>query len=203
MEMVEKWKDGYDAVLPMREDRSSDSFAKRTTARWFYKFHNWIAHGSMPENVGDFRLMDRRVVEALKSMPERQRFMKGLFAWVGFKCTTIRYVRAERTAGESKFNGWRLWNLALEGITSFSTFPLRIWLYVGLVISMLAFLYGAFIVGRTLIHGVDAPGYASLLTVVLALGGIQLVGLGMLGEYIGRIYLEAKERPLYLIREEY
>ena len=157
----------------------------------------------IPENVGDFRLMDRVVVGALKQLPERQRFMKGLFAWVGFKSVTVEYSRSSRSAGETKFSGWRLWNFALEGITSFSLVPLKIWTYFGLFGAFLAFLYASFIIVRTLIFGIVLPGYASLLVVVLFFGSLQLISIGILGEYIGRIYFETKNRPLYIVRKRY
>jgi glycosyltransferase involved in cell wall biosynthesis len=203
VEMVRVWRQGFDVVLAQRMDRSSDHMLKRKTAEWFYHLHNAISEPPIPVNVGDFRLMDRRVVDALKLLPERRRFMKGLFAWVGFRQATLPYVREARTEGESKFSGWRLWNFALEGITSFSTAPLRIWTYLGLVIALLAFTFGLFVIGRTLMLGRDLPGYASLITVVLFLGGVQLIGLGVLGEYIGRLYGEAKGRPIYIVRERY
>lgn len=203
IQMIEKWKEGYDVVLAKRENRSSDTLSKRATANWFYEFHNKIAHTPIPPNVGDYRLMDRKVVDAINQLPEKQRFMKGLFAWVGFNSTEVCYTRAERSAGETKFNGWRLWNLAIEGITGFSTMPLRIWSYVGLFISFLSFMYLTFIIFFATLHGIDVPGYASLLTVILFIGGIQLIGMGILGEYIGRIYLETKSRPLYIINKEY
>jgi len=202
-EMVRTWRLGFDVVLAQRADRSSDHFLKRKMAEWFYRLHNAISEPPIPANLGDFRLMDRRVVEALKLLPERRRFMKGLFAWVGFRQATIPYVREPRTAGESKFSGWRLWNFALEGITSFSSAPLRVWTYLGLAIALIAFAFGLFVIGRTLLFGRDLPGYASLITVVLFLGGVQLIGLGVLGEYIGRLYGEAKGRPIYIVREEY
>ena len=203
VEMLEKWKQGFDVVLAKRIDRWADTISKRTAAGWFYKLHNKISNTKIPDNVGDYRLMDRRVIDALKDLPERQRFMKGLFAWVGFNATEVEFVRPERSTGKTRFSGWRLWNFAIEGITGFSTVPLRIWTYIGMVISLLSFLYGSFIIIRTLILGIDVPGYASLLTVVLFLGGVQLTGLGVLGEYIGRIYLETKSRPLYIIKDEY
>jgi hypothetical protein len=153
--------------------------------------------------VGDFRLMDRKVVEAIKQLPERRRFMKGIFAWVGFRSTTVEYIRDPRFAGRSRFTGWKLWNFALEGITSFSTAPLRIWTYLGLAVASVAFVYAAFIIIRTVAHGIDVPGYASLLAVILFLGGIQLIGLGVLGEYLGRVYSEAKQRPIYIVRDSY
>nr|WP_314399039.1 glycosyltransferase family 2 protein [uncultured Campylobacter sp.] len=202
-ELVAKWREGYDVVLAKRADRTSDSFAKRVSADLFYKLNGKISNVDIPNNVGDFRLMSKRVVEALKQLPENQRFMKGLFAWVGFKTTVIEYVREKREAGQSSFNGWKLWNFALDGITSFSTLPLRIWLYIGALVSFLSFLYGSFIILKTLIFGVDLPGYASLAVIMLFLGGIQLIGIGILGEYIGRIYSESKRRPSYIIEGEY
>lgn len=202
-EMIALWHQGFDVVLPQRIDRQSDGFLKRKTAEWFYKVHNAISEPKMIANVGDFRLIDRRVVQALQQLPERRRFMKGVFAWVGFRQALIPYTRAPRMTGRSKFSGWKLWNFALEGITSFSTAPLRIWFYLGLLVAMLAFFYGSMIVGRVLFFGRDTPGYASLITVILFLGGIQLIGLGILGEYLGRIYQETKQRPVYIVREEY
>jgi len=204
IKMVQLWKDGAEVVLAKRVDRSSDSFMKRKTASLFYRLHNKLSTSMrIPENVGDFRLMDRVVVDALKQLPERQRFMKGLFAWVGFKSVTVEYSRSSRSAGETKFSGWRLWNFALEGITSFSLVPLKIWTYLGLFGAFLAFLYASFIIIRTLIFGIVLPGYASLLVVVLFFGSLQLISLGILGEYIGRIYFETKNRPLYIVRKRY
>lgn len=197
---LEKWREGFEVVLARRTTRSDDGAAKRMSAAWYYRIHNAISDLKIPENVGDFRLMDRKVVDALRHLPEHRRFMKGLFAWVGFRTTTLEYRRAPRSAGQSKFDGWRLWNFALDGITAFGTAPLRIWLYLGTFFALLAFAYAAFIVGRTLVYGVDVPGYASLLTIVLLFGGMQLMGLGMLGEYLGRVYMEAKRRPVYIIR---
>lgn len=200
-ELIAAWQQGADVVLARRTDRSSDSLLKRKTAEAFYRFHNRVSDLKIPENVGDFRLMDRKTVDALAKLPERQRFMKGLFAWVGFKTVTLDYTRNPRTEGQSKFSGWKLWNFALEGITSFSTAPLKIWMYVGLVGAIITFCYGAYIVLHTLISGIDVPGYASLLVSILFFGSLQLIGLGVLGEYIGRIYLESKQRPTYLIRQ--
>jgi glycosyltransferase involved in cell wall biosynthesis len=201
--LVQEWKRGFEVVLAKRADRRADSFAKRLTALLFYKVHNAISDPAIPENVGDFRLMDRKVVDAIKQLPERRRFMKGIFAWVGFRSTTIEYVRDPRRAGKSRFSGWKLWNFAIEGVTSFSTAPLRIWSYLGLAVASLAFVYAGFIVTRTVIYGIDVPGYASLLAVTLFLGGIQLIGLGVLGEYIGRVHSEAKQRPIYIVRDSY
>lgn len=201
VEMIQKWREGYDVVLARRSDRASDTYLKRKTAHWFYRFQNKVADIGLPENVGDFRLMDRVVVDALKAMPERQRFMKGLFHWVGFKTFTLDYVRQPRSAGYTKFSSWKLWNFALEGITSFSTFPLRVWTYIGGTVAFLAFIYSIIIIGLTLFGGAKVPGYASMLSAILLLGGIQLIGIGVVGEYVGRIYAEVKQRPIYIIKD--
>ncbi|EPJ75772.1 glycosyl transferase family protein [Pseudomonas sp. CFII64] len=203
LEMIAKWREGYEVVLAKRANRDSDTWAKRASASWFYKIHNKMADPQLPENVGDFRLMDRCVIEALKDLPESRRFMKGLFAWVGFRTTCVEYTRLERIAGTTKFNGWRLWNFALEGVTSFSTDPLRIWTYLGFGVSLISFLFATFIGLRVLIYGADVPGYASLMVAVTFLGGLQLMGIGVIGEYLGRTYLESKRRPVYLIRRVY
>jgi polyisoprenyl-phosphate glycosyltransferase len=202
--LIRAWEEsGADVVLAKRVDRQSDSLSKRLSAAAFYDTYNYLAHVKIPTNVGDCRLMTRIVVDALKLLPEKQRFMKGLFAWVGFKTVTIDYVRQSRTTGTTKFSGWKLWNFALEGITSFSSLPLRIWTYLGVLGAFITVLYGSFILIRTLIYGVDLPGYPSLFVAVLFLGSIQLIGIGVLGEYIGRTYMEAKRRPTYLIRKTY
>lgn len=203
LEMIEKWREGYEVVLGRRIDRTSDSWAKRASANWFYRIHNKIADPAIPENVGDFRLMDRQVVDALNELPESRRFMKGLFAWVGFRTTCLNYNRPERIAGSSKFNGWRLWNFALEGITSFSTDPLKIWTYLGIAVSLGSFLFATMIVLKVVLFGIDVPGYASIMVAVTFLGGLQLIGIGVLGEYLGRTYLESKRRPVYLVRRIY
>lgn len=203
LEMISKWQEGYEVVLGRRVNRDSDSWVKRVSARLFYRIHNILANPEIPENVGDFRLMDRRVVEAIKALPESHRFMKGLFSWVGFRTTYIDYARPERTAGKTKFNGWKLWNFALEGITSFSTQPLRIWTYLGLFVSSLSFIWASFIALRVLVDGVDMPGYASLMVAVAFLGGLQLIGIGVIGEYLGRTYIESKRRPVYVVRHTY
>ncbi len=200
-EMLAKWEEGFEVVLAKRGDRSSDTAAKRFTARSFYRVHNAVADVKIPDDVGDFRLMDRVVVDALNALPESRRFMKGLFAWVGFRSTTIEYRRDPRSAGTTKFNAWKLWNFALEGIASFSISPLKIWTYVGVVVALFAMGWGGWIAVRTLVWGVDVPGYASLLVAILLLGGLQLVGIGMIGEYLGRAFIESKRRPAYLIRE--
>lgn len=201
--LIKEWEMGAEVVLARRVDRSSDTFLKRVTAKIFYQVHNQLSSLKLPENVGDFRLMDRKVVDALKQLPEQQRFMKGLFAWVGFKSTTIDYARPERGKGMTKFSGWKLWNFALEGITSFSTAPLKLWSYLGLFGALITLIYALYIILRTLIYGIDVPGYASLLVAVLFFGSLQLIGIGMLGEYIGRIYMESKNRPIYIVRKHY
>ena len=201
--MLAAWEAGAEVVLARRSDRSSDGVAKRRTAAMFYRLHNTLSKTQIPENVGDFRLMDRVVVDALKRLPERQRFMKGLFAWVGFRTVTIDYVRAPRAGGDSKFSGMALWNFAMEGFTSFSTAPLKIWTYLGAASAIGTFGYALFIILHQLLYGNRVPGYASLLVAVLFFGSIQLVSIGLLGEYIGRIYLETKQRPTYLVRKTY
>lgn len=200
---VELWRQGYDVVLAKRNDRQEDSFAKRFSSSLFYKLNNKISDVKLPDNVGDFRLFTRKVLNAINSLPENQRFMKGIFAWVGFRSITIEYKRPQRIAGSSKFNGWKLWNFALQGITGFGTLPLRIWTYIGFIVSFLAFIYASFLILRTLIMGIDLPGYASLVVIVLFLGGLQLMGVGILGEYVGRIYMESKRRPPFIIDEIY
>lgn len=202
-DMLAHWEKGAEVVLARRVDRQGDGLLQKLSAVSFYHFHNKISQVKVPLNVGDFRLMDRRVVDALRQLPENHRFMKGLFAWVGFRTVTIPYQPNERVAGVSSFNLWKLWNLALEGITSFSTVPLKIWSYVGLVVSLLALIYASVIVVKTLVFGIDTPGYASLMASVMFIGGVQLIGIGVLGEYVGRIYHEVKRRPVYLVREEH
>lgn len=201
--MIEAWRNGAEVVLARRSDRSVDPVLKQQTAAWFYRIHNRLSNLKLPENVGDFRLMDRIVVDALKSLTEQQRFMKGLFAWVGFKTVTLDYQRRARASGTSKFSGWKLWNFALEGLTSFTTLPLKVWTYIGVIGALTTGLYAIFIILRTLIVGVDVPGYASLLVAVLFIGSLQLVSIGVLGEYIGRIYMETKRRPTYIVRRRY
>ncbi|ECR6830818.1 glycosyltransferase family 2 protein, partial [Salmonella enterica] len=186
--LIDRWLDGADMVLAKRTDRSTDGRLKRKSAEWFYKLHNKISNPKIEENVGDFRLMSREVVENIKLLPERNLFMKGVLSWVGGKIDVVEYSRAERVAGNSKFNGWKLWNLALEGITSFSTFPLRMWTYIGLAVASVSFIYGAWMILDKLLFGNSVPGYPSLLVSILFLGGVQLIGIGVLGEYIGRIY---------------
>lgn len=200
---VELWRQGYDVVLAKRVNRQDESALKRFCSSIFYKLNNKISEIEIPQNVGDFRLFTKKVLNAINSLPENQRFMKGIFAWVGFRSITIEYEEQERIAGSSKFNGWKLWNFALQGITGFGTLPLRIWTYIGFIVSFLAFIYASFLILRTLIMGVDLPGYASLVVIILFLGGLQLIGVGILGEYVGRIYMESKRRPPFIIDEIY
>ncbi|MDJ0687923.1 MAG: glycosyltransferase family 2 protein [Xenococcaceae cyanobacterium MO_188.B32] len=202
-QLVAKWREGYDVVYATRRSRSGESWLKRFTAKSFYQTIGKMSPVPIPPNTGDFRLLDRQVVEAIKQMPERTRFMKGLFAWVGYKQTSILFDREPRFGGKTTWNYWKLWNFALDGITSFSLFPLKIWSYIGLVVSLISLLYASFLIIRTLIFGVDVPGYASLMVAVLFLGGIQLITLGIIGEYLGRVYEEVKRRPLYFVRESY
>lgn len=202
-DMVDKWQEGYDIVYAVRRSRQGESWIKRFTAEGFYRVIDRLSQVSIPRNTGDFRLMDRRAAEAVMKLRERTRFMKGIFAWVGFRQVPIYYDRSPRYQGRSKWNYWKLWNLAVEGITSFSSLPLRIWSYVGLGLSGLAFLYACLLILRTLILGVDVPGYASLAVITLFLGGIQLISLGVIGEYLGRVFEEIKGRPLYLVQGRY
>ena len=202
-QFVEQWRYGYDIVYGVRSSRHRDTIAKRLSAGWFYRVFNTMSPVRIPANVGDFRLVDRRAVEVLRRLPERNRFMKGLFAWVGFNAIGVPYERPQRAAGTSKFNLWRLWNFALDGVVSFSTVPLRASFYVGAVIAAVAVLYALFILTRVLILGIDTPGYASLLIAVLLLGAIQLLSLGVIGEYLGRLFLEVKGRPIYVVEGIY
>jgi len=201
--MLEQWRQGFDVVYAVRRRRAGESSTKRLTAFGFYRLMRRLSSTAIPADTGDFRLMDRCVVEALLQLPERSRFMKGLFAWVGFRQSAISYDRDARQGGKSNWNYWKLWNFALDGITSFSRVPLQVLSGSGVAIAFLALLYGGWMVLRTLVFGIDLPGYASLMTAVLFLGGVQLIGLGMLGEYLGRVFEEVKARPLYLVRERW
>ena len=198
-EMVEKWRAGADIVLAHRRLRKEDGWFKRLTAAGFYRVMGLLAGGRVPANVGDFRLMDRRVVDALLKIPEKTRFMKGLMNYVGFSSTTIEYERPGRYIGSSRWSIWRLWNLALEGITSFSTAPLRAWGYLGFLFAAIGLTYAAWIVLRTLLFGTDVPGYASLATLILFFSGLQMVSIGIIGEYLARVFIETKNRPLYVV----
>ena len=200
-DMLAKWREGFEVVYGVRDNRESDSLPKRLTADLYYRAHNRLSSDKIPEHAGDFRLLDRRVVDVIRAMPERNRFMKGLFAWAGFRQTAVSYHRVERELGQTKFNSWTLWTLALDGITSASTVPLRVWSYLGGFVALGALLYAAVIVVRTILFGVEVPGYASMMVAILFLGGLQLLSLGVLGEYVGRILIETKGRPLYVVQE--
>ncbi len=196
-EFVRLWREGYDMVIGRRQTRASDTAAKRISARMFYQVYNSLAERSIQADVGDFRLMSREVVDATLRLRERNRFMKGLFNWAGYRTTIVPYERANRHAGTTKFNYWRLWNFALDGITSFSTIPLRVWTYVGGFVALGAILYLLLIIAQTLLFVRETPGWASVMVVVLLLGAVQLITLGIIGEYLGRLYIEAKQRPIY------
>ena len=202
-EFINRWEDGYDVVYGARASRRADSRLKRLTAAGFYRVFGALADVAMAPGAGDFRLMDRSVVEVLKAMPERNRFMKGLFAWVGFRQIGVAYHRPKRVAGASAWRYWKLWNFALDGLTSFSTVPLRVWTYVGGATAFAAFAYAFFLIAQTVIHGRDVPGYASLMVAVLMSFGLQMLAIGIVGEYLGRVFQEVKRRPLYVARERY
>jgi glycosyltransferase involved in cell wall biosynthesis len=199
--LIEQWQKGADVVLAKRRSRAADGYLRRHSASIFYHVLNRIAYTRIEENVGDFRLMDRKVVDVIRSLPEHQLFMKGVLSWAGFNTVVVEFERPGRVVGSSKFNVWKLWNLALEGVTSFSTVPLRLWTYVGGGISIFAVLYAVYMVLDKIFFGNSVPGYPSLMTAILFLGGVQLIGIGILGEYIGRIYIEAKHRPRYVIKD--
>lgn len=200
-EMIALWESGYEVVLARRANRDTDRAIYKLAARTFYEVSRHISHTDIPPDVGDFRLMDRKVVDAVNSLRENCRFMKGIFAWVGFRTAVVDYQVEVRRQGNSKFNGWKLWNLALDGITSFSTVPLRMWTYVGSLIALAAFFYAVYLIVKTLVFGAETPGFASLMSVILFASGVQLMGIGILGEYIGRVYAEVKGRPAYIVRE--
>ncbi len=201
--LIAKWREGFDIVYATRRRRESDSWLKRLTARYFYRVFDRITDFPIPRDTGNFRLLDRRVVDVLVRLPERTRFMKGLFAWAGFKATPLTYDRDPRAAGSTKWGYWRLWNFALDAITSFSSMPLKIWSYIGVVISLFAFLYALFLAGLVMVRGIAVPGYASLMVAVLFFGGVQLISLGIIGEYLARTYNEVKGRPLYIVRDSW
>jgi len=199
--LIGEWQKGADVVLVRREDPGSDSSAQRRAAEWLQQIQNRLLDVKIPENVGEFRLMDHSVIAALKQLPEPQRLMNSLFPWVGLNTSTVSYIRRVRSSDATKPSGWRAWNLAMEGLASrHNTAPLKVWTYVGGVGAILTFIYATYVIFRTLIRGIDVPGYASLLVVVLFFASLQLISIGLLGEYIGRIYLEIKRRPTYLVR---
>ena len=199
-DFLREWREGYDVVYGRRTDREGEPWLKVFTAKWFYRVINQLSDVRIPPDVGDFRLLSRRAVDALLAMPERHRYLKGLYAWIGFPQKAVPYVRQPRAAGKTHWNYWRLWNFALEGITSFSAAPLKLATYLGVLTSGLAFLYGLFFLLRTLMFGNPVPGYPSLIVIILFLGGIQLICLGIIGEYVGRTYTEAKGRALYFVK---
>lgn len=200
-QLVAAWRDGYDMVYARRESRAGETAFKKATARWFYRIIGKLSRVSIPADTGDFRLLSRRAVLALLQLREQHRFMKGLFAWVGFPQKAVLYKRDPRFAGATKWNYWKLWNFAVEGITSFSTVPLRLATYSGIGIAVIAFVYAGWIFYKTLAYGDPVKGYPSLMVVLLFLGGGQLIGIGVLGEYLGRMFNETKNRPLYFLNE--
>ncbi|SEH86975.1 Glycosyltransferase involved in cell wall bisynthesis [Paenimyroides aquimaris] len=201
-EMIDAYENGAEVVLARRSDRGSDTFLKRFSAQWFYRLNNKMSALKLEENVGDFRLMTRQVVDEIVHLQENQLFMKGLMSWVGFETAVVNYTRPNRMQGKTKFNYLKLWNLAVQGITSFSTLPLKVWTYFGSIIAFISFLYGLKIIVEKLFFGISASGYASLMVAILFFGGVQLIGIGVLGEYLGRTYLETKRRPKYIIKKK-
>jgi hypothetical protein len=199
--MLAAWRKGADVVNMCRRRRAGESWLKRVTAYGFYRVMNRLSDVPIPVDTGDFRLLSRRAVDALNSLPERNRVMKGLFAWIGFSQATIDYDREPRAAGRSKWGYWKLWNLAVEGITGFSIAPLKAATYVGFITAMSAFIYAAFVLVKTLMLGDPVPGFPTLIVVISFLGGLQLMAIGVLGEYVGRLFVEAKGRPLYLVQD--
>src|SRR5690349_3472571 len=191
-EMIAKWREGHEMVFGVRRSRAEDSFTKRFTAGLFYRAHNMVSSDKIPEHAGDFRLLDRKVIDVIRAMPERNRFMKGLFSWAGFRQASVPYRRQAREIGKTKFNYWKLWTFALDGITSASTVPLRVWSYIGGIAAIFAMGFALYLVVRTLMWGTQVPGYASLMVAILFMGGLQLLSLGILGEYVGRILIETK-----------
>ncbi|SUP54109.1 Bactoprenol glucosyl transferase homolog from prophage CPS-53 [Weeksella virosa] len=201
-DMIKCYENGADVVLAKRTNRDSDSKFKRMSALWFYRLNNKMSSLRLEENVGDFRLMSRQVVDEIIRLQENQLFMKGLMSWVGFQTAIVTYERPIRSGGQTKFNFFKLWNLAIEGITSFSTIPLKVWLYFGGITSLTSFLFGLKIIFEKIFLGISVSGYASIMVTILFFGGVQLIGIGVLGEYIGRTYLETKRRPKYIIRKK-
>lgn len=201
-DFIEYWQSGYDVVYGEREKRDYDSFLKRKTGELFYKIFNKFSRHKIPQNVGDFRLIDKKVIQALNQLDEHNRFMKGLFSWVGFTTKSVKFIREKRKSGTTKFNYKKLWNFALDGILSFSSVALKIWLYIGACLSLLSFIFGGYLIFKTIILGVDVPGYASIITAVILGFGVQMITLGIIGEYISRIFIEVKNRPNYLINHQ-
>ena len=202
-QMVALWKEGYDTIYGQRTERHGESIIKRITASYFYRVMGLVGRVSIPKDTGDFRLLSRRSILALRKLPESNRFMKGLFAWIGYRQIALPYEREPRHAGETKYNYWRLWNFALDGITSFTTLPLKCASYLGIILAVGSFAYGIYIVLSTLLYGDPVPGFPTLMTVILFLGGVQFLFLGILGEYLGRMFDETKRRPLYFVDERH
>ena len=201
LDCIREWKNGYDVVYGKRSERSGDSVFKRSTAHLFYRLIHKLGPVKVPEDAGDFRLLSRRAVNAINSMKEHHRFMKGLFAWIGYPQKAVLYKRDSRQAGKTKWNYWGLWTLAIEGITSFSTIPLKISTYLGMATAFGSFIYGLYMILDTLIYGNPVAGYPSLIVIMLFLGGVQLISIGVMGEYLGRIFNETKQRPLFFVNE--
>ena len=200
-QLVAEWEQGFDVVYAKRSQRRGESWLKKTTASLFYRLMQRVSKVKIPEDTGDFRLLSRRALEALNTLPEQHRFMKGLFTWIGYKQKAVYYDRDPRFAGVTKWNYWKLWNFAIDGITSFTTAPLKFATYIGFVTAMAAFVYGGYMLVRTLFFGNPVPGYPSLIVIILFLGGIQLMAIGVVGEYVGRIFTETKGRPLYFLKD--
>lgn len=200
--LIERWREGFDVVYATRTAREGETSFKRLTSALFYRSMEHVSDTRVPRDTGDFRLLSRRALDALRQVRERQRFMKGLFTWIGYRQTAVYYLREPRQAGSTKWNYWRLLQLAIEGITSFSTAPLRLATWIGVMASLLAFLYGTWVFGKALLFGDQVHGYPSLMVVILFMGGVQMLALGVIGEYLGRNYAESKQRPLYFIEEE-
>ncbi|MBI3345427.1 MAG: glycosyltransferase family 2 protein [Gammaproteobacteria bacterium] len=199
-ELIKQWHEGYDVVYATRVARDGETYLKKATAGAFYRLIQKVSRVKIPADTGDFRLLSRRAVDALKQLREQHRFMKGLFSWIGYPQKSVPYRRDPRFAGETKWNYWRLWNLALEGITSFTIAPLKLASYIGVLTSLAAFIYAVRVIYKTLVYGDPVQGYPSLMVVVLFLGGIQLLTLGVIGEYLGRMFDETKSRPLYFTK---
>lgn len=199
-ELVQAWKEGYDVVYAQRTERAGESWLKKFTAASFYAVMQRIGHVTLPRDTGDFRLLSRRAIDAVRQLREQHRFMKGLFAWIGYPQKSVLYNRDKRHAGSTKWDYWKLWNLAVEGITSFTTIPLKFATYIGMLTAAGSFIYGLMIIVKTLLIGGDLPGYPSIMVVILFLGGVQLTALGIIGEYLGRTFDEVKNRPLYFVK---
>ena len=199
--LVDKWREGLDVVYAQRTERQGDSWLKKSTAKWFYNLMKKIGPVRIPENTGDFRLMSRQAINALSELRETHRFMKGLFTWIGYSQTAVHYKREPRYGGETKWHYWALWNFAIDGITSFTIAPLKIASYLGLVVALFAFLFGLYIIADTILYGNPVEGYPSLMVIVLFLGAVQLMAIGILGEYVGRIFNETKKRPIYIVKK--